>query len=95
MVDINPVSKDHAHAEQSEWQTAWTRLPDGGLRHCSGLSFNVVNDATCHDEVRVDLTSLEAWETFELQGGLGLLNLPLRRERLTWEAREFLTRRSH
>ena len=69
MADINLASDDTAHAEQADWQTAWTRLPDGALRHSSGLSFNIVNDATGAEEVAVDLASLEVWETFELQGG--------------------------
>ncbi len=31
MADINLAGDYTAHAEQGDWQTAWTRLPDGGF----------------------------------------------------------------
>lgn len=90
MADTSGVASERAATGQSDWRTAWMHSPAGRLRHSSGLTFNVIRNGIGHAQARVDLASLEVWETFELQGGLGLIELPRRRQRLVWEAAEWL-----
>ena len=95
MVNSESVGEHQADLMQAEWRTAWAHLPNGDLRHSSGLTFNVVHDETGKEELHIDLASLEVWQTFEIQGGLGLLNIPIRRARLLWEAQQVLAGRGH
>ena len=48
-------------------------------------------DRNCQEELCVDHASLEVWETFELQVGLGVLKLAQRHRQLAGEAAAFLS----
>ena len=92
MASIKRMVSDQGNANLRDWQTKWKCLPTGSLQHASGLTFHVVIDSK-GEELHVNRGSLEAWENFELQHGLPLLNLAQRRQRLAWEAEEWQSRR--
>ena len=66
------------------WQAQWQRLPDGRLRHSSGLELE-------HDDIlgwsTVD-ESLEAFHAAELERGVPLHDITARLQRLCREASE-------
>ena len=64
-----------ASITRCDWQDAWRRLPNGALTHESTLTYDVLIQIPLVTKMRVDLCSLEAWQTVELRNGLPILSL--------------------
>ena len=56
---VDRPSNDRSCVHPLGWKTAWARLPDGDLRHTSGLHFVVTDDVNGKQAVHVEPASLE------------------------------------
>ena len=72
-----------------KWQSAWSRLPEGSVRHESGLTFAVVPGDAGGPDLRATRESLDAWQRHELARGVPLHDLAKRGQRLAREAGEW------
>ena len=71
------------------WHRAWSRLPNGRLRHISGAEFTLVPGEGFTD-VRVVPETLGEFQNYELARGVPLHDLVQRLQRLAREAGEWL-----
>lgn len=67
------------------WHAAWTRLPDGRLRHTSAATF-IVRAAAGGLRLDTDANCLEAFQASELARGVPAHDLGSRLQRLAREA---------
>lgn len=73
------------------WNRAWSRLPNGRLRHISGAEFIVVPGAGFTD-INAAPETLGEFQRYELARGVPLHDLAQRLMRLAREGGEFLRR---
>ena len=71
------------------WQDAWSRLPDGSVKHESGLIFTPVGASDGGIELTATRESLNVWQSHELARGVSLHDLAKRGQRLAREAGEW------
>ena len=71
------------------WQEAWTRLPDGSVKHESGLSFAPVGASDGGIDMNATSESLGTWQSHELARGVPLDDLAKCGQRLAREAGEW------
>ena len=72
------------------WHRAWSRLPNGRLRHISGAEFTLVPGEGFTD-VRVAPETLGEYQSFELARGVPVHDLVQRLQRLCREAHKWHT----
>ncbi len=77
--------------KHKNWHRAWSRLPNGRLRHISGAEFTLVPGDGFAD-VRVAPETLGEYQSFELARGVPLHDLVQRLQRLAREANEWNAR---
>ena len=77
--------------KHKNWHRAWSRLPDGRLRHISGAEFMLVRGDGFTD-VRAAPETLDEYQSFELARGVPLHDLVQRLQRLAREANEWHAR---
>lgn len=70
------------------WQAAWTRLPDGGLIHSSGLRVTVTR-GDGYTDLSADPATLAAFQDFEAARGVPFHDIAARLQRLIREAEEW------
>lgn len=70
------------------WHRAWSRLPNGRLRHVSGAEFVLIPGEGFTD-VKAAPETLEAYQAHELARGVPLHDLAKRLMRLAREAHEW------
>ena len=70
------------------WHRAWSRLPNGRLRHISGAEFILIPGDGFTD-VRAAPETLSEYQTYELARGVPLHDLAKRLMRLAREANEW------
>lgn len=70
------------------WHRAWSRLPNGRLRHASGAEFLLVRGDGFTD-VKAAPETLAEYQTHELARGVPLHDLARRLQRLCREASEW------
>lgn len=70
------------------WHRAWSRLPNGRLRHISGAEFTVERGDGFTD-VKAAPETLAAYQASELARGVPLHDLAQRLQRLCREAHEW------
>jgi hypothetical protein len=80
----SPMSGKHKN-----WHKGWTRLPNGRLRHISGVEFTVESGEGFTDINAADDTLAE-FQVFELARGVPVHDLAQRLMRLAREAGEWL-----
>lgn len=73
------------------WHRAWSRLPNGRLRHISGAEFTVERGEGFTD-VNAAPETLSEYQAHELARGVPLHDLVQRLQRLAREAVEWLER---
>lgn len=71
------------------WHKAWQRLPDGRLRHASGVEFTVERGDGFTD-IRVTPETLDAFQAHEAARGVPIHDMARRLLRLAREARRFM-----
>ena len=71
------------------WQNAWSRLPDGSVKHESGLTFAPVGASDGGIDMNATRESLNAWQSNELARGVSLHDLAKRGQLLAREAGEW------
>lgn len=71
------------------WHKAWQRLPDGRLRHVSGVEFTVERGDGFTD-IRVTPDTLAAFQAHEAARGVPIHDMTARLMRLAREARRFM-----
>ena len=74
--------------KHKNWHRAWSRLPNGRLRHISGAEFTLVRGDGFTD-VRVAPETLGEYQSFELARGVPVHDLAQRLQRLCREANEW------
>lgn len=77
--------------KHKNWHRAWSRLPNGRLRHISGAEFMLVRGDGFTD-VRAAPETLDEYQSFELARGVPLHDLVQRLQRLAREANEWHAR---
>ena len=77
--------------KHKNWHRAWTRLPNGRLRHISGAEFVVVRGDGFTD-INAAPEALEEYQAYELARGVPVHDLAQRLMRLAREAGEWLRR---
>lgn len=77
--------------KHKNWHLAWSRLPDGRMRHISGAEFTLVRGDGFTD-VRVAPETLDEYQTSEMARGVPLHDLIERLQRLCREAHEWSQR---
>lgn len=77
--------------KHKNWHRAWTRLPNGRLRHISGAEFVVVRGDGFTD-INAAPETLEEYQAYELARGVPVHDLAQRLMRLAREAGEWLRR---
>lgn len=77
--------------KHKNWHRAWSRLPNGRLRHMSGAEFVVVPGDGSTD-INVAPETLGEYQSFELARGVPLHDLAQRLMRLAREAGEWMER---
>lgn len=71
------------------WHKAWQALPDGRLRHTSGIEFTVERgDGFTY--IRVTPETLDAFQAHEAARGVPIHDMTARLMRLAREARKFM-----
>lgn len=75
------------------WHRAWSRLPNGRLRHISGAEFVVVSGNGFKD-INAAPETLAEYQAYELARGVPLHDLAQRLMRLAREAGQWLERNS-
>lgn len=73
------------------WRRAWSRLPNGRLRHISGAEFVVVSGNGFKD-INAAPETLAEYQAYELARGVPLHDLAQRLMRLAREAGEWAER---
>ena len=73
------------------WHRAWSRLPNGRLRHISGAEF-VVERGEGFTDIKAAPETLGEFQNYELARGVPLHDLVQRLQRLAREAGEWLER---
>ncbi len=73
------------------WHRAWSRLPNGRLRHISGAEFVVVSGNGFKD-INAAPETLAEYQAYELARGVPLHDLAQRLMRLAREAGQWLER---
>ena len=73
------------------WHRAWSRLPNGRLRHISGAEF-VVERGEGFTDIKAGPETLGEFQSYELARGVPLHDLVQRLQRLAREAGEWLER---
>ena len=73
------------------WHRAWSRLPNGRLRHISGAEFTLVPGDGFTD-IKAAPETLGEFQNYELARGVPLHDLVQRLQRLAREAGEWLER---
>ena len=73
------------------WHRAWSRLPNGRLRHISGAEF-ILTPGDGFTDVNVAPETLDEYQAFELARGVPLHDLVQRLQRLAREANEWHAR---
>ena len=73
------------------WRRAWSRLPNGRLRHISGAEFVVVSGNGFKD-INAAPETLAEYQAYELARGVPLHDLAQRLMRLAREAWQWLER---
>lgn len=71
------------------WHRAWTRLPNGNLRHESGAEFTVTR-GDGYTDINAAPETIGAFQASELARGVPLHDLTQRLMRLAREANEWL-----
>ena len=77
---------------RKRWQAEWSRLPDGSVRHDSGLTFGIVDrddDDALASDLMVDQSTVAAFEAHERARGVPAHDLWQRSARLAREAGEW------
>ncbi len=74
--------------KHKNWHLAWSRLPDGRMRHISGAEFTLVRGDGFTD-VRVAPETLGEYQDYELARGVPVHDLAQRLQRLAREANEW------
>lgn len=77
--------------KHKNWHRAWSRLPNGRLRHISGAEFLVVQGDGFTD-INAAPETLDEFQAYELGRGVPLHDLAQRLIRLAREAGEWLER---
>ena len=77
--------------KHKNWYRAWSRLPNGRLRHISGAEFEVVRGDSYTDINAAPETLIE-FQDYELARGVPVHDLAQRLMRLAREAGEWLER---
>lgn len=77
--------------KHKNWHRAWSRLPNGRLRHISGAEF-VVLPGQGFTDIKAAPETLDEYQTFELARGVPVHDLAQRLIRLAREAGEWLER---
>lgn len=67
------------------WHRAWSRLPNGNLRHDTGLVF-VVSRGASYTDIEADPSTLDAFQAAEQARGVPFHDLVARMKRLAREA---------
>lgn len=75
--------------KRRNWHRAWSRLPNGRLRHISGAEFVVTRGAGFTD-IDAAPETLAEFQTFEMARGVPVHDLAQRLIRLAREAVEWL-----
>lgn len=75
------------------WHRAWSRLPNGRLRHISGAEF-MVAAGDGYKDIKAATETLGEYQNYELARGVPLHDLAQRLMRLAREAGEWLERNS-
>ena len=75
------------------WHRAWSRLPNGRLRHISGAEF-VVGSGNGFKDINAAPETLAEYQAYELARGVPLHDLAQRLMRLAREAGQWLERNS-
>ncbi len=70
------------------WHRAWSRMPNGRLRHISGAEF-ILWRGDGFTDVRVAPETLGEYQSFELARGVPVHDLAQRLQRLCREANEW------
>ena len=77
---------------RKRWQAAWSRLPDGSVRHETGLTFVLADregDAALGSDLIVDQATVAAFEAHERARGVPAHDFWQRSARLAREAGEW------
>lgn len=77
--------------KHKNWHRAWSRLPNGRLRHISGAEF-VVSPGDGYTDIDAVPETLAEYQAFELARGVPAHDLAQRLIRLAREAGEWLER---
>ena len=77
--------------KRHNWHRAWSRLPNGRLRHISGAEFVVVSGNGFKD-INAAPETLAEYQAYELARGVPLHDLAQRLMRLAREAGQWLER---
>ena len=77
--------------KRHNWHRAWSRLPNGRLRHISGAEFVVVSGNGFKD-INAAPETLAEYQAYELARGVPLHDLVQRLMRLAREAGQWLER---
>ena len=77
--------------KRHNWHRAWSRLPNGRLRHTSGAEFVVVSGNGFKD-INAAPETLAEYQAYELARGVPLHDLAQRLMRLAREAGEWAER---
>ncbi len=75
--------------KNKNWHRAWTRLPNGRLRHISGAEF-VMTRGDGYTDINAAPETLDEFQSFELARGVPVHDLAQRLMRLAREAGEWL-----
>ena len=78
-----------SNIKHDAWQDAWSRLPDGSVKHESGLTFVPVGASDGGIDLTATRESLDVWQSHELARGVPLHDLAKRGQRLAREAGEW------
>lgn len=73
------------------WHRAWSRLPNGRLRHISGAEFTIER-GDGYADINAAPETLGEYQNYELKRGVPLHDLAQRLMRLAREAGEWLER---
>jgi len=75
--------------KHKNWHRAWSRLPNGRLRHISGLEFEVaLGDG--YTDVVLEQSTMAEFQRYECARGVPVHDLAIRLRRLCFEANEWL-----
>lgn len=77
--------------KHKNWHRAWSRLPNGRLRHISGAEF-MVAAGDGYKDIKAAPETLGEYQNYELARGVPLHDLAQRLMRLAREAGEWLER---